>query len=307
MIILFSILSYIFTFLFIKTSLPFLKKNFLDHPNKRSLHLNPTPKGGGLIFAIIGSLFLFALNNKLGLFCLPIAFIGLIDDKYNLSRKLRYISHFISVLFLYLISDINYNFTYSQNHLIQIFFLLIIIIIGTAIINFTNFMDGIDGLVSGCMTIWFGTIAIAGYHDYFVLVTSLIAFIFFNWYPAKIFMGDAGSTFLGLIVVGALLNMQSISFMINSMLILSPLYLDSISCIVKRLLKKQNIFTAHNLHLYQRLHKSGISKSNVSLIYILNTIILSIAFLTSYKLLYIFIGLTIIFGIVLDQKKAYNF
>ena len=307
MIILFSFLSFSITCLFIKIALPFLKRNLLDHPNKRSLHTIPTPKGGGLIFAIIGSIFLFIFKNNLGLLCLPIAIIGLIDDKFNLSKKFRYISQFISVLFIFLISNIYPLLISDQQIILQILFFVVVIISGTAIINFTNFMDGIDGLVSGCMIIWFATIALRLDHSYFILVSSLFGFIIWNWFPAKVFMGDAGSTYLGLLVVGTLLNMKSISLMFHSLLILSPIYLDSVSCIVRRLIKKQNIFAPHNLHIYQRLNRSGISKSKVSLIYIINTIILSISFFVSYSLLYIFTLFTLIFGIVLDQRKAYNF
>ena len=122
-------------------------------------------------------------------------------------------------------------------------------------------MDGIDGLVAGCMIVWFFTISISENQSYLILVSSLIGFIVWNWSPAKLFMGDAGSTYLGLIVVGAILNFDSIFKIINSLLILTPLYFDAISCIFLRLINNQNIFKPHKLHLYQRLYRAGFSKS----------------------------------------------
>ena len=68
MIIIYSFLVFFITYIFIKFSLPYLKINFLDEPNKRSLHLKPTPKGGGIFFSISSGLFLLFLNNPLGLF-----------------------------------------------------------------------------------------------------------------------------------------------------------------------------------------------------------------------------------------------
>tara|TARA_Y100000589_G_scaffold331709_1_gene386491 strand:- start:1890 stop:2813 length:924 start_codon:yes stop_codon:yes gene_type:complete len=307
MITIFSILSFAITFYLIKIGLPFLKNNLLDYPNERSLHNNPVPKGGGIIFSLISSFILFILNNNLGLLCLPLSIIGLIDDKYNLSKELRYISQFLSVLLIFLMSNSYPLFINDQVTIIKILIYLLVMLSGTAIINFTNFMDGIDGLVSGCMIIWFTTISLSGNQVYFVLVASLLGFITWNWCPAKIFMGDAGSTFLGLIVVAVILNLRGISIIIHSLLILSPIYLDSITCIIRRLIKKENIFAPHNKHLYQRLNRGGISKGKVSFLYLTITSLLAIAFLTSYKLLYFFTLFTIIIGIVLDQRKAYNF
>ena len=308
MIIIYSILVFLVTYLFTKFSLPFLKIYFLDQPNKRSLHVKPTPKGGGIFFSISSSLFLLFLNNPLGLFCLPISVVGLIDDKYNISRKFRYLSQLLSVLILFIFSNGFFKSFYINNNYYQLLLLSFILILGTSIINFTNFMDGIDGLVAGCMIVWFLTISISENQSYFIIVSSLIGFIVWNWSPAKLFMGDAGSTFLGLIVVGAIFNLESILKIINSLLILTPIFFDSISCIFLRLSKKQNIFKPHKLHLYQRLSRGGFSKSKVSIIYISNTIILSFGYLSkSQNILYILCLLTVIFGIVLDRRKAYTF
>ena len=133
-----------------------------------------------------------------------------------------------------------------------------IIIIGiTAIINFINFMDGIDGLVAGNFLVIIFFIGIISNFNItlLVLIGSLLSFCIWNWSPAKIFMGDVGSTFLGAIYCGLILQMETWHQSINVLMFSSPLILDSVTCIFTRIRNKQNIFKAHKLHLYQRLLK----------------------------------------------------
>ena len=75
-----------------------------------------------------------------------------------------------------------------------IFIFLLLLIIGTSIINFMNFMDGIDGLVCGCMIVIFSFMNIE-IHYLLPIIGTLIGFLFFNWEPSKVFMGDTGSLF----------------------------------------------------------------------------------------------------------------
>ena len=302
-----SFLAFLITFLLINLFLPFLKKYLLDKPNNRSLHKIPIPKSGGVFFAITSSLLMYFLNNPIGIISLPLSFIGALDDKLNISRKVRYFSQLITVGFMYFLGRGFFQVLKIDDFLLQIFLLIFILFFGTAIINFTNFMDGLDGLIAGTLIVWFTTISISLDSSYLILVCSLIGFIIWNWSPAKIFMGDSGSTFLGCIIVGVIFNMKSRSQLINSLLILSPIFFDSISCILLRLKNKQNIFQAHNKHLYQRLYRAGWSKRLVASLYIGNCIVLSLAFFKSQYLLYITTFLTLIFGIVLNERKAYNF
>ena len=92
-------------------------------------------------------------GSFLFLFCLPIAIISLFDDLYNLSRKLRYLSHIlISGFIVYKYLDL---FIFKEYFLIYMIVFLLLTFISTVYINLTNFMDGLDGLVSGCMLISF--------------------------------------------------------------------------------------------------------------------------------------------------------
>ena len=180
----------------------------------------------------------------------------------------------------------------------------------TSIINFTNFMDGIDGLVSGCMVsaIIFITISQNLPINYWTLIGSLGAFLIYNWHPAKLFMGDVGSTYLGAIYAGICLNSSSYNETAMSLLIIFPLIADAFTCVLRRFFNNQNIFEAHSLHLYQRLCKAGFNHSKVSLIYILLIFINGFFYLYSDldKLIYLCL-IEILLGYYFDQKKAAPF
>ena len=141
------------------------------------------------------------------------------------------------------------------------------------IINFCNFMDGIDGLLAGCMVIIFAAISIISNVNYSLLIGALLAFLIFNWSPSKLFMGDVGSYFLGATFVNAIYNAKSIDISI-AITLFSSLIIDSFICILLRFKNGQNILNAHNLHLYQRLSRGKLEQAKVSLLYILSTFLL---------------------------------
>ena len=178
----------------------------------------------------------------------------------------------------------------------------------TGIINFFNFMDGIDGILCGTaiVILSFSTFLIPS--SLYVIIGSLIGFIVFNWSPSKIFMGDVGSNFLGTYFVWILLNSYSFNNSFAILLIASPIILDPAICLVRRAYYKQNIFEAHSLHLYQRLNQSGFSHWAIALIYILSCLSIGISlFLLGIKLTLITVLLIIYFGFWLDKKYSKNF
>ena len=134
---------------------PALKKSFLDYPVSRSSHTAPTPKGGGIIFALIGIIGSLLFNSKLVVICLPIAILGFIDDRYNLKRRVRFLVQLItSILIIKESSLFLVVLNYLQGNLLLTALLSFITILGIiAFINFTNFLDGLDGLLCGCMII----------------------------------------------------------------------------------------------------------------------------------------------------------
>ena len=98
-----------------------------------------------------------------------------------------------------------------------------LLIFGTAVINFINFMDGIDGLISGSMIIIFLTLN-EQVHYLLPIIGTLTAFLYFNWYPSKIFMGDTGSLYLGTYLSSLMFSSDGLTNNFKIILLCSPLF-----------------------------------------------------------------------------------
>ncbi len=251
------IVSGILSWLLVGAILPFLRKTLLDTPNMRSSHLEPTPRGAGIAFVMVGSLINFFTTTNdsrwIPIICLPLAIVGFIDDCKSVPAAFRYLVQFITALGLL--------FTAQMEFGIVTYIILILLI--TAIINFTNFMDGLDGLVAGC-----GVLLMASTSSW-CLAGSIFGFLFWNWSPARAFMGDVGSTFIGAVFAGMILQRESKEQAISLFLIGFPLFADSLVCLLRRGLNGEPVFNAHNKHLFQRLHQVGWRHSNVAILYII--------------------------------------
>ena len=303
-----SLSCFICSWLMLYKTRNLLRLKVLDKPNKRSSHNFPTPSGGGISFVLLGSFGNLLIGNLIPILCLPLAYVGFVDDLKGIPASLRYFFQLITVLSLILFSSFGdiVSIYFSGSAFLIIFFFLLIL--GTGIINFCNFIDGIDGLLISCMVIVFITFLIMGDISILPIIGACLGFLIWNWYPAKIFMGDVGSTFLGALYVGYVLESNDFSTAIAKLLLLTPILADCIFCILKRLIIRQNIFKAHKLHLYQRLNQAGWSHAQVTIIYSLSFIVLSLS--------YIFLGLAglilfsifiIIFGSYLDRNYAISF
>jgi Fuc2NAc and GlcNAc transferase len=263
-------------------------QQLLDIPNERSTHSQPTPRGGGLgfvvAFALTSGLSYFLLNPSLPLIPLwlsliPLIIIGLLDDRQGVPSSIRYLVQLSSASIA-----VAFFGAFPQSWLLELGFggkimAIVLTIIGmTAIINFYNFMDGLDGFVTGCTAVQLSFLAIYFQQPIlWLLVAALGGFLVWNWSPAKIFMGDVGSTSLGAIVAIVLLNANSNQSQAWSALAITlPLTGDAIYTLICRLLRKENIFQAHRSHLYQRLQKSGLSHSIVAIIYISLTLLIAV-------------------------------
>ena len=275
------LLSYFFTYFLVNIS----KNVFLDKPNSRSMHENPTITGGGIGFVLISVLLSFFVDNLLFRICLPLALVGLIDDFFSLKNIYRYFVQFFTSIFI--VFQSNFVLNYSDNFN-QFIFLLVVIFLSifiTAIINFVNFMDGIDGLIGSCLIILFGFVVLKIDFSFLIILGGLIGFLFWNWHPSKIFMGDTGSTFLGAVYAGSILNSDNFGLSFDLLFCASPLFLDAIICILRRFFAGENIFRPHSLHLYQRLCKAGWSHSKVSLNYLIAILLLVVSCLSNMVLL----------------------
>ncbi len=263
--------------------MPQLRSYFLDQPNPRSSHSLPTPRGGGIAFvlvSVVSSAFgvAFAGFTPLiasPLLALPLAAVGFLDDRYNLPAGCRYGVQCATALVFVLLSRLLPLFLIFWPSLLLLVFAV------TALINFTNFMDGLDGLVAGCMAV---AIAAAAYQlsapwPILVLVGSLLGFLLWNWHPSKVFMGDVGSTFLGAVYACLVLQATGLAEALGLLLVVTPLLGDALLCVLRRLFAGQRVFRAHRLHLFQRLHQAGWPHARVSSLYITATCVLACAFL----------------------------
>ena len=313
---LFVCLSATAVWLLLAVLVPKLRNNILDRPNSRSAHIQPTPRGGGISFVFIFSLScffylctgFFSFVVVLPLLVLPLAVIGLIDDKYNLPSSWRYSVQIFTAVLIFSVSPILWPFVSALFPQLLISALLLIAV--TAIINFVNFMDGLDGLVGGCMFVIFLALAIylSVPWPVWTLVGGLLGFLCWNWSPAKVFMGDVGSTFLGAFYIGLVLQASSWSQSFAMICLATPLLADSSICVLRRFLAGHKVFLPHRLHLFQRLYQSGWSHSRVSLAYILATAVLSVALLMGGLPWVLGLAVVELFvGFWLDQRVAVPF
>ena len=303
--LLFNIIISIFlTVIIIQVKLRLLKT--VDKPSSRSIHTKDKLTSGGISFAsaIIVSL-IFTGNFKI-LTLLPLVIIGYLDDSLNLSRRTRYLTQVItSILIFFIIQD---YFTLEDNIFLLFLIISIWVFISTAVFNFINFMDGIDGLVCSNLIIILIFSYIFQTHNYIISVFPLLIFLIWNWAPSKIFMGDTGSTFLGGLLILLLFDNFEIGKFLFIFTIASPLLLDSTITLLMRYFNKENIFLAHKKHLYQRLNLGGLSHSSICRIYLCCA---SIPF-PLYKFfsingLFISILIELIIGLFLHKKIAHKF
>ena len=262
--------------LLLRVLIPQLRRRLLDQPNARSSHRQPTPRGGGVAFVAVASVCSgiallsgqgFAVDT-LPLIAAPLAVVGLLDDCHNLPATWRYGFQLITATFMLGFSPLVHRFGLAVvfgNWLLLLVLALLVIAV-TAVVNFTNFMDGLDGLVAGCMAVTIAALAIALAVSWslWALVGSLLGFLFWNWGPAKVFMGDVGSTFLGAVFAGLVLQASSWPEALGYLLVATPLLGDACLCVPRRWLAGQRVFQPHRLHLFQRLYQAGWPHAYVS-------------------------------------------
>lgn len=323
LIIISSIFNFFFVFILINKLLPIFENYFLDFPNQRSIHISPKPTGGGIIIitaSLITYSLLFLLIERIPnlesslvhhiqiiiLLCLPISVLGFIDDLYDIESKFKFgIQTITAILFITFIDLFIFQ---TDNNIMTLTISLFFIIFISGIINLINFMDGIDGLICGIFTFIFLILSIKKNILFLPLSLGCLGFLKNNWYPSRIFMGDTGSTFLGAFYGALIISSESLKEAVSMLLLISPIFIDSISCILRRLKLGHNIFRPHKLHLYQRLVQNGISHDNVSIMYIGSSLLTSIFYIGNRFILEI-ISVIIIFtiGIYLEKKYAKPF
>ena len=280
--------------------LPLLRRSLLDQPNARSSHRQPTPRGGGIAFVLIGSAGALVQGAVLPLLALPLAIVGLRDDRRGLPAWLRYGVQLATAAAL---------LTLTRPAWLPWALAPLVLIAITAIINFTNFTDGLDGLVGGCMAVSFAAAALVLPAPWlWPLVGALLGFLLWNWSPAQVFMGDVGSTFLGALFAAVVLLAPDWRQALGLLLLATPLLADAFLGVLRRLAAGQPVFEAHRLHLFQRLQQAGWSHGQVSGSYAAATALLAVALMAcGWSWVVVVAGAEILVGVWLDGRVAVPF
>jgi UDP-GlcNAc:undecaprenyl-phosphate/decaprenyl-phosphate GlcNAc-1-phosphate transferase len=309
-----------------------LNKNFVDQPGQHKTHVKPTPLLGGVsifICVALTALFFLPVDDKiLSLIIASVVLVitGLIDDLFNLKPLLKLFGQTIaaSIVILWDISIfdglINYFGQFSIPGFIVIGFIIGWIVLIT---NAFNLIDGVDGLSVGTAAIIF--LAMAGlsfieggrpniFGIQLIGAGACLGFLFYNFNPAKIYMGDTGSMLLGFILATVHLYVIRVPFsgqiILGSLFIFAFPVLDISYAIYRRLCKRCPLFQADKGHIHHILLSQGLSvRKTVIILYLISIvfaiiaisllslsiparIILIIALLSSFSVMLLFWRLT---------------
>lgn len=262
----------------------------LDVPNERSSHVQPTPSGGGLVIVLVATLGLIVAWLRYPTLPAPslvaylagaylIAVVSWLDDLRSLSNRIRFAAHSLAALLVMLAFGYWHAVhlpllgTLTLGWLgLPLTFLWLI-----GLTNAYNFMDGIDGIAGGQALVaglgwgalgWLvgqPLICLLGA----LLAASALGFLGHNWPPARIFMGDVGSAFLGFTfaVLPMVAAQSEPRLVLAGALLVWPFLFDALFTFVRRARLGENVFAAHRSHLYQRLVIAGYSHRFVSALY----------------------------------------
>ncbi len=262
------------------------KVGAIDQPNARKVHARVMPRMGGLaIFTAfaIPALIALPLNSQfMGLLLggALILTLGIVDDIIEISPKVKLGGQLVAALILIgsgvRVENLTNPFGPDMIALgwmsipVTIFWIV-------GITNAVNLIDGLDGLAAGISAIAAATLGLVAFQSdptisliAFILVGAILGFMRYNFNPAKIFMGDSGSLFLGYMLAGlaimGLAKSATVFSLFIPVLVLGVPILDTLFAIVRRLLNKQPIFQADKAHLHHCLLASGLSHRQTVLV-----------------------------------------
>ncbi len=272
----------------------------LDKPNARSLHVRQTPRTGGLaiIIGVIVAWIVWQVDSKWFFLVLALVGVSLIDDVRGLGVRWRlvaqiivsacFIWHFLPNLAWWLMPAALFGLVWMT--------------------NLYNFMDGSDGLAGGMGLFGFATYALASFWagDAQLAImcacvsASCLAFLLFNFHPAKIFMGDSGSIPLGFLAaaIGIYGWQQAIWPVWFPMLVFSPFIVDATMTLFKRLLRGERVWQAHREHYYQRLVLMGWGHKKTALAAYLLMFLTGLAALLMLKMPVIWVFISIVAWVI---------
>ena len=238
----------------------------LDIPNDRSLHTQPTPRTGGVaMLAGAGAGMItawqqgYAIADTAAVTAISfLALVSLIDDRHNLRAGVRLLVQAVVVavlLYFYRPPDIS------------VMLLPVALLFLVWMINLYNFMDGMDGFAGGMAVIGFGTYALLAWQTNNpglalgcdVIAAAAAGFLLLNFPPARLFMGDSGSTVLGLLAGLVILQAhdEGILPLWLGILVFSPFIVDASITLLARVLRGERFWMPHKTHYYQRVVQLG--------------------------------------------------
>ncbi|WP_343583382.1 glycosyltransferase family 4 protein [Pseudomonas sp.] len=249
-----------------------LAKNIIDVPNARSSHSIPTPRGGGvsIVVAFLAALVVMTFQPgaqadtliALGGAGAVVAVLGFMDDHGHIAARWRLLGHFAAAIWIL--------FWLGGLPTLQVFGWAVDLGWAGAVLaavylvwllNLYNFMDGIDGIASvEAITVCLGASLLywlSGQSGMMALPLLLVAavagFLVWNFPPAKIFMGDAGSGFLGIVLGGLSLQAAWLSSQLFWcwLILLGVFIVDASYTLIRRLLRGDKVYEAHRSHAYQ--------------------------------------------------------
>lgn len=249
-----------------------LTQSLLDVPNERSSHTIPTPRGGGMAIVVAFSTAMLVLASLDGLggaelkgflgAGLLVAGIGFADDHGHIAAKWRLLGHFVAAAWVLFwigglaplsVFGLLVDLGWLGNGLALVYLVWML--------NLYNFMDGIDGLASvealcvclgACLLYWVGG-QVSLIWLALMLACAVLGFLCWNFPPARIFMGDAGSGFLGLILGALALQAAWVGpeLFWGWVILLGVFVVDATWTLLRRLLRGDKVFQAHRSHAYQ--------------------------------------------------------
>ncbi|QBF27915.1 glycosyltransferase family 4 protein [Pseudomonas tructae] len=249
-----------------------LARNLMDVPNQRSSHTVATPRGGGvaIVLAFLLALVFLLGNGQLSASAFYglagsgalVAIIGFLDDHGHIAARWRLLGHFsaasIALIFQGGLSPVllfgtTYDLGIAGDVLAAVFLVWML--------NLYNFMDGIDGLasveaVTTCLSGALLYLLVAQPGEAFLplmLAAATAGFLIWNFPPAKIFMGDAGSGFLGITLGVLVLSALAVdpALFWGWLILLGVFVVDATTTLLRRLLRGDRVYEAHRSHAYQ--------------------------------------------------------
>ncbi len=279
-------------FLFVLLVTPFIKKvanhiGAMDIPNERKVHKVPIPRLGGLgiyMGFLLGYILFGTMSirmNAILIGSIIIIITGIVDDINPIPAKVKFLFQIVaaSVVAFYgqiLLSDISAFGLYIEfgkfSYPITILFIV-------AIINCINLIDGLDGLAAGLSSIYFitiGIVIVGWMHTFdldaiitFIMLGATLGFLCHNFNPAKIFMGDSGSMFLGyMISIIALLGFKNVTLttLLVPICLLAIPIMDTLFAILRRIINKKPIGEPDKQHLHHQLLNLNLSHRDTVLV-----------------------------------------